>query len=145
MTYLIIFCSSFLVRGTFDIFQNYAAASMGNVFTGVMLVVLYFFCEWLPICVIYIHHRQDFTHCQKSAQCRQLNLFASPTSPHKDFDLLTEIDDNHIDVVSATRSSDPCSGTRQSNPDLVNFTDPFSSQLTLNNKNVRQYTGDFAS
>jgi hypothetical protein len=55
MTYLIVFGFSFLVRGTYDIIQNYKTITNETV-KIVMMIVLYFLCEWLPIFVIYMHH-----------------------------------------------------------------------------------------
>lgn len=113
ITYLVIFCTSFFVRGTFDIFQNYNTYT-NAVYTGTMLIVLYFLCEWLPICVIYIHHRQDFLHCLKTAQCRELNLCPSPNAPHKDLERWSEVTDNReeVDAFSFTRSSEPVDHSR---------------------------------
>ncbi len=59
-----VFGLSYLVRGSFDTFQFYYPVVDNPVFFFVMLIVIYFFCEWLPIAVIYIHHRQDFYHEQ---------------------------------------------------------------------------------
>jgi hypothetical protein len=61
---LVVFGLSYLVRGSFDTFQHYYQVVDNPVFFFVMLIVIYFFCEWLPIAVIYIHHRQDFYHEQ---------------------------------------------------------------------------------
>ena len=67
-----------MVRGTFDTFQYFKVVT-NSVFFFVMLIVIYFFCEWLPIAVIYIHHRQDFYLEQKSAKAdERINLLPSP-------------------------------------------------------------------
>ena len=67
-----------MVRGTFDTFQYFYKVD-NPVFFFVMLIVIYFFCEWLPIAVIYIHHRQDFYLEQKSAKAdERINLLPSP-------------------------------------------------------------------
>lgn len=80
MTYLIVFGVSFLIRGTFDTFQNYRAVS-NKVIDSIMMVVIYFGCEWLPIFVIYWHHRQDFSfelEKREIVERGRLNLMPSP-------------------------------------------------------------------
>jgi hypothetical protein len=64
MSVLLVFGVSFLIRGISDTYQNYSA-SASNAFNDVMLVVLYFGCEWLPIFFIMVLHWKDFGSASK--------------------------------------------------------------------------------
>jgi len=35
--------------------------SLGNVVDAITVFIIYFFCEWLPIFVIYLSHYSDFS------------------------------------------------------------------------------------
>ena len=59
--YLSVFSLSFLLRGVWDIIQNYKKMSLGNVVDAITVFIIYFFCEWLPIFVIYLSHYSDFS------------------------------------------------------------------------------------
>jgi len=59
--YLSVFSISFLLRGIWDIVQNYKKMNLGNLVNAITVFVIYFFCEWLPIFVIYLSHFSDFS------------------------------------------------------------------------------------
>jgi hypothetical protein len=49
--------------------------------SNIMMIAIYFLCEWLPILVIYIHHWQDFSHhleIHNITENKRLNLLPSP-------------------------------------------------------------------
>jgi hypothetical protein len=59
--YLSVFSLSFLLRGIWDIVQNYKKMDLGNLMDAITVFIIYFFCEWLPIFVIYLSHYSDFS------------------------------------------------------------------------------------
>lgn len=59
--YLSVFSISFLLRGVWDIVQNYKKMNLSNLVNAITVFVIYFFCEWLPIFVIYLSHFSDFS------------------------------------------------------------------------------------
>jgi hypothetical protein len=59
--YLSVFSISFLLRGVWDIVQNYKKMNLGDLVNAITVFVIYFFCEWLPIFVIYLSHFSDFS------------------------------------------------------------------------------------
>ena len=59
--YLSVFSISFLLRGVWDIVQNYKKMNLSNFVNAITVFVIYFFCEWLPIFVIYLSHFSDFS------------------------------------------------------------------------------------
>jgi len=54
--YLSVFSLSFLLRGVWDIVQNYKKMNLDDLMDAITVFVIYFFCEWLPIFVIYLSH-----------------------------------------------------------------------------------------
>lgn len=59
--YLSVFSISFLLRGVWDIVQNYKKMDLSDLVNAITVFVIYFFCEWLPIFVIYLSHFSDFS------------------------------------------------------------------------------------
>jgi hypothetical protein len=57
--YLSVFSISFLLRGVWD---------LGDWMNAITVFVIYFFCEWLPIFVIYLSHFSDFSAEVQSKQ-----------------------------------------------------------------------------
>jgi hypothetical protein len=66
--YLSVFSISFLLRGVWDIVQNYKKMDLGDWMNAITVFVIYFFCEWLPIFVIYLSHFSDFSAEVQSKQ-----------------------------------------------------------------------------
>jgi O-antigen/teichoic acid export membrane protein len=66
--YLSVFSLSFLLRGIFDAVQKTKTINTNTVWSAVEVFVIYFFCEWLPIFVIYLHHHEDFKNEIKQLQ-----------------------------------------------------------------------------
>lgn len=63
LLFMTLFSLSFGLRGSWDIAQyaddRFMAGATDEINAATMFFI-YFVCEWLPIFVIYLHHRQDF-------------------------------------------------------------------------------------
>ena len=61
IVFLVVFSFGFFVRGTWDLVVKYSAFDLDDPqVMAVLIFVVYFFTEWMPIFVIYVAHTHAF-------------------------------------------------------------------------------------
>lgn len=137
ISFLVVFAVSFFIRGIFDTIQHFISFD-GQVVGYVMLVVLYFGCEWLPLFFIFYHHKNDFDfeRQQKTGGLKKgPSLLVSPVNRRKNStgDSFTYGGDStaELNVGDTSRDSkvDTSASISEVNRDSNIRVDPFYTSL----------------
>ena len=103
--YLSVFSLSFLLRGIFDAVQKTKTINTNTVWSAVEVFVIYFFCEWLPIFVIYLHHHEDFKNEIKQLQAQRTPFVENVQSNTAHISLLNSSQGSNQRIPSVSASS----------------------------------------